>query len=347
MTTHIYKVHLPTLIAVMFIGLNGVAQEKSNPCSNSLSTANKEYEAGRFTSCIEILNPCVSDLANSEVFEAYRLLALCHQALNDEKNTHIGVVNLLRNKPDYRDFPYFDPLDFTKLLVKYDVWPKLELGIIAGINLNSVNPIKNYSLTGSPAEYLPGRGFQAGIVFEYFIRKNISVNTGLLFEGLNYERNAADVSGWKQEYQEKINYFSIPVSGRYYFLERKSLRMAAEIGLQTQLLNGTNSNIILSNNTTSENVQNTIDQSGIRNKTLFYGLAGIALKYKLAGGNVCASVFYAYGFGNVVNADKRYEPLGFIMANQYVDSDFSFNPLYISLGYQMPMARMYAVKLRK
>lgn len=341
-----------TLISVFTIVLlvtlipTASGQQSQNSCRNTLLSANKEYENGRFTECISMLKPCLEHLG-SEVFEAYRLLALCYINLNDEKNAGEAAVNLLKNKPNYRDFPYFDPLEFTKLLATYDVWPMLELGVKAGVNFNSVNPMKNYSVTGSNAEFLPGNGYQAGILAEYYFKKKISLNAELLYEGLSYTRTSADVSGWNQEYKEKMNYFSLPLSGRYYFYQWNKFLFAAELGLQMQLLNATNSNIVLKNNATNENVQNTIEQSSQRNKTLFYVHAGLAVKYKLGGGNLCFNLRYAYGLSNVVNSEKRYENLDFILANQYVDSDIAFNPLYLSLGYQFPIPKLYAVKLRK
>lgn len=119
------------------------------------------------------------------------------------------------------------------------------------------------------------------------------------------------------------------------------------MGFHAQVLSATNSNVILNNNETGESVQNTIDQSEARHKALFYGLAGIVVKHKLGGGTLSAGLRYAIGFNNVVNPDRRWNDLNFIFTNQYVDSDFSFRPLYVSLGYQIPLPGMYAVKLRK
>ncbi|MDP1726255.1 MAG: porin family protein [Bacteroidota bacterium] len=347
MKEHTIKNRLTTVFLSVFIAISVSAQQKQSTCSGSLTAANKEYEAGRFSQCVEILKPCIENLSAEVQFEAYRLMALSYINQNENEKTHEAIVNLLRHKPDYRDFPYFDPLEFTKLLAKYDVWALLEMGMKGGMNFNTVRPIKNYSVTGSPAEFSPGTGYQAGFVAEYFFRKNISVDAEFLYEGLNYGRKATNVSGWSQEFTEKLNYFNIPVTGRYYFYRWNALQFAAELGMQMQLFNATNSNIILKNNITGENVQNTIEQSKQRSSTLYYALAGLAVKYKLGGGNLCLNARYAYGFSNIVNADKRYDDLDFILANQYVDSDISFNPLYISLGYQFPLQGLYVVKLSK
>jgi hypothetical protein len=334
-----------TLLLGLFFSISGFAQQADNSCKNVLDLADREYKAGRLTQCIELLKPCIGKLESEVVFEAYRFLALCYLTLNDEKNANAAAINLLRHKPNYRDFPYFDPKDFTLLLAKYEVWPQLELGVKTGINFNSIRPIKNYSVTGSDASYLPQTGYQAGISAEYYLKKNISLNADILYEGLNYKRTA-DQASWSQNFTEKLNYFNIPFAGRYYFYRTKTLRLGIELGLQTQLLSKTNSAIVLRNSVTQEKVENTLEQEDQRNKALFYALGGLVLKYKLGGGSLSANMRYAPGFSNVVNADKRYDNLDFILANQYVDSDFSFNPLYISVGYQFPIPKMYGVKLK-
>ncbi len=42
-----------------------------------------------------------------------------------------------------------------------------------------------------------------------------------------------------------------------------------------------------------------------------------------------------------------FDNINFIFASQYVDSDISLNPFYVSLGYQFPLSSFYNVKLRK
>jgi hypothetical protein len=331
----------------LFFSINGIAQQTDNSCKDALNLADKEYKAGRINKCIELLNPCIDKLESKVKFEAYRLLALCYLDMNDEKNANNAALNLLRNKPNYREFPFFDPKGFTNLLSKYDVWPQLEFGIKTGINFNSVRLIKNFSVINSDAAFLPQTGYQAGITAEYYIKKNISLNADLLYEGLNYKRTSVNGSVWSQEFTEKLNYFSIPLAIRYYFYKTKTLRFGAELGLQTQILSKTNSDIVLSNSETQEKVENTIEQKNQRNKALFYGLGGLVIKYKLGGGTVSADFRYAFGLSNVVKTSKRYDNLNFILANQYIDSDFSFTPFYITLGYQFAIHKMYSVKLKR
>jgi hypothetical protein len=320
------------------------AQENNSSCSDALKEAYLEYEAGRFNASLEILKPCINSLEKERKFEAFRLQALCHLFLKDNKNADAAVVQLLKSNPNYREFPYFDPLSFTKLLSTFDVFPKFELGLKTSININSVNPIKNYSLTGSNAEFLPKAGFQGGVFIEYYLRRTLSLNAEFLYEGLNYSRVANDVLGWKQVYLENMKFWSIPITARCYLKPMKGWILAGELGFQTQFLSSTNSNVILSNNENQSRVQLTANQSEARKKTMFYGLAGASIKHKLAGGTISLNIRYAFGLNNVVNSDKRWSNTAFIFDSQYVDSDMKFNPLYFSVGYQVPIPGKYTVK---
>lgn len=331
--------HIPKLIAIfvaLVVYMNGQAQQENMSCYNALKQADKEYNIGRFAESLELLKPCLTKFDKEIEFEVYRLMALCYLSLHDEKNAGEYAKKLLIRKPDYKDFPYFDPAEFTQLLSNYEVWPKWEIGLGAGVNFNSVRLIKNYSFSGSSYKYLPETGYQTMVNLEYDPWQRISFSSGIKFEGLNYSQTSDLASGWNSTLTEKLRFFTIPLCSRFYFLKSKKLDLAFEIGAQMQMINSSRSNVLHSNSATGERIQNSADQGGQRSSKLFYGLTGVLLKYKVGGGSLVTSAQFAYGLNNVVNEEKRYQNVEFIMDNQHVDSDFSFNPFYISLGYQFP-----------
>lgn len=323
------------------------AQTDNSGCKIVLNQANKEYDAGHFSSCIDMLKTCIDGLGNENKFEAYRLISLSYLGLNDEKKATEASIILLRLKPDYLEFPYFDPKEFTRIINRFEVWPRGEVGLTVGLNINNVHLLKNYSVSGSPSRYVPQTGYQSGLAFEYFLKKQLSLNIGLFMEGLSYSRKSDNVYGWNQNFKEKLRYFGIPVFTRYYFYNKNKLRISAELGAQLHVLNSTNSHIILNNITTSESFESSLDQHNQRNKSLYYGLAGITLKYKTGEGYLCANIRYAYGLNNVVKRDARFNNMDFILSNMYVDSDFNFTPIYLNFGYQLPITGWNVVRLRK
>lgn len=323
------------------------AQSDNSDCNMVLNQANKAYEEGQFTSCIDMLKTCIGGLSNESKFEAYRLISLSYLGLNDEKKATEASIMLLKLKPDYLDFPYFDPKEFTRIINKFEVWPRAEVGLMVGLNLNNVHLSKNYAVSNSPSRYVPKLGFQTGLSFEYFLKKQWSMSTGLFVERLSYSKESTNVLGWSQNFKEKMRFIGVPIVARYYFYNKNRLRIAAELGAQMHSLNFTNSYIILNNLETSESFEGSLDQNTQRNKILYYGLAGISLKYKTGDGYLCANIRYGYGLNNVVKSDARYNNMNFILTNMYIDSDFKFTPYYLNFGYQLCIPRWNVVKLRK
>lgn len=332
---------------LMFAAVLEVNAQKRVPCNRSLDAANKEYETGNFGGCVKVLSGCLGNYSKQEGVEAYRLLALCQLGLNNEPKAIEASLKLLYLKHDYREYPYFDPVELTRLLNRFEVWPSLELGLKAGFNINSISTGNNYSVNGAAQTFSPKWGYTAGVVGEYYINEKISLNAEVLFEGLSYLMESTPITDWKQQYIEKLNYVNIPLSGRYYFYKRNHFSLAAEAGFQTQFLLGTTSNSYFENQKTGFSYQTSAQLTEYRNKAVFYGLAGIVAKHKVGVGMFVADVRFAMGLRKIVNPDKRYNDINYVLTNQYVDSDIRFNPLYVSIGYQFPVDGMYKVKIRQ
>jgi hypothetical protein len=349
MLEHLRKFGLHTccMCVMLFANIHALFAQKRVPCNRSLAAASKEYETGNFAYSVKLLSGCLGSYSKQEGIEAYRLLALNHQALNDESKAIEAAQKMLQLKPDYREFPYFDPIEFTKLLSGFDIWPRLEVGLKVGLNLNTIRLGNGYSITNAGQTFSPGWGGQAGFVGEYFLEQKWSFNGEVLFERLGYSMEAEPISGWKQRYEEKLNYVSIPITARYYFLKRKNLCLAAEAGLQTQVLLSTTSNFVFEYAKTGYSYRSSAQLNDNRKNVLFYGLGGLVVKQKVGFGMLVGSVRYAVGLNKKVNSDKRYSDINFVLSNQYVDNDIRFNPLYFTIGYQIPVEGMYAVKMRK
>ena len=158
---------IPLCLVLFSISYNCNAQngEKTN-CINNLKLANTFYNEGKINQSIQLITPCLKTYETKEYFEAQLLLALCFLSTNEQENAKLAVVQMLKTQPKYRDSPYFDPLELTKMLSKYEVWPRLEIGLTAGSNLNSIRILKSYSLTQSNAVFAPGVGYQTGFFAE-------------------------------------------------------------------------------------------------------------------------------------------------------------------------------------
>lgn len=327
-----------------------LAQNTPNDCSSSIVDAGNMYEAGKFEESVKLLNACLDFLPQETRFEAYRLLGLAYLELNDEEKLNESMVNLLKEKPDYREFPFFDPLAYTVKLSKFDVYPKWEIGLQAGINSTSVSPIENYSVTGSEASYLPKTGYQIGILSEYYFNQKMSLYSGLQLSGVNYERNADDVVGWKQMYIEKLQFINVPIVLKHKVIpELLGWQVSAEAGINYQFLATTRSVVFLDNLSESnpKRLQRSADQSEARSKYVISGLLGISAKRKVAKGSFNIQIASSLGINNLVKPENRWDNLTFITESNYVDSDIRLNTVMISVGYQRAIRGKHAVELRE
>lgn len=323
------------------------AQTDDSDCSNSLAKASVLYEGGNFVECISTLTPCLSSLSKDRVFEAHRLLALSHMSLNNSESANESIINLLRAKPNYTTFPFFDPTKFSTMLQGYDVYPKWELGIVLGMNVSSASPTKNYSITNSPASFVSKNGYQVGFMAEHYLQKRLSIQAKLQLQGIGYGRNADDVLGWKQEYTERMTFINIPLVARYAVSPNvMGWKVSAEAGLGGHVLSSTNSVIFLEDSRKNDGsrLQRSTDRINARNNILLSGLLGLSAKHRLGEAVLGIEVRTSLGMSNAVNSENRWDNFEFITENNYVDSDIRLNTMSLNLTYQRPIRGQYSVK---
>jgi hypothetical protein len=308
--------------------------------------ASKAYEEGRFHSSIQMVEPMLTRLNKNQRFEGLRLLCIDYLSLNDNQKGIYYAEQLLKAKPDYRDYPYFDPLELTKLLASYDVWPMFEAGIKAGTNVNSIRVIQSYSLGNSGSVFNPGWGYQYGLTAEYFPKKNLSLALDLLYMSLAYSCKTDHISGWNEQYDERLYQYSIPMVFRYWFLNTKTIRIALEAGIQTDLFHDADASVELTNPVSGELFQKTILPGSHRNRLNLSMLSGLIGKYKIGAGFLVSNIRFCYGMTNIVKASSRLTDPEQMIGNVYTDSDISFMPICVCVGYQLPIQGFNKIKHR-
>lgn len=94
-------------------------------------------------------------------------------------------------------------------------------GVKAGLNLAS--------LTNSPSDANSRVSFHAGVVAEFKIAQNFSIQPELLYseQGLKYD---FEDSGIRYKSTWKFNYLNLPVLAKYYVMEGLSIEAGPQIG---------------------------------------------------------------------------------------------------------------------
>lgn len=93
------------------------AQTKDQ-CKQQLDKAEEEYQAGKWTEAIELLEQCLKkeNVGELERGRAYRILGLVYIAIQLEKEANDAVKNLLIMVPNYKVDPVKDPPSLQKII---------------------------------------------------------------------------------------------------------------------------------------------------------------------------------------------------------------------------------------
>jgi tetratricopeptide (TPR) repeat protein len=153
---------LPAL--TLLIPLNNyfeLCAQTEEQCEEQLSKAEEEYQLGKWTEAIELIEQCLKkpNVAESEKGKAYRLLGLVYIAIQLEKEANEAVKNLLMMVPNYKIDPDRDPPSLKKII---DNTAQTLNPIVTSINPNKIEAgKKGFTIT------VNGKNFVYGSVVKF------------------------------------------------------------------------------------------------------------------------------------------------------------------------------------
>jgi len=97
-----------------------VADSRAQDCDNIVAEAQKEYDAGRFSTAVRLLNLCekVKEIPAEQRVFAYRLLALAHLAEDRVDEAKDAVKEILKLNCNYVGEPGQDPQPYQDLVAE-------------------------------------------------------------------------------------------------------------------------------------------------------------------------------------------------------------------------------------
>jgi tetratricopeptide (TPR) repeat protein len=92
--------------------------QTQDQCTKQLDQAEEEYQAGKWTEAIELIEQCLKkeNVGELERGRAYRILGLVYIAIQLEKEANDAVKNLLIMVPNYKVDPVKDPPSLQKII---------------------------------------------------------------------------------------------------------------------------------------------------------------------------------------------------------------------------------------
>ena len=146
----------PILFESDVIKFTSIYAQTKDQCAEQLDKAEEEYQAGKWTEAIELIEQCLKkeNVGELERGRAYRILGLVYIAIQLEKEANDAVKNLLIMVPNYKVDPVKDPPSLQKIIdnMAQTLNPK-----ITGITPNMADQgDKGFKLTVTGANFVYG-----------------------------------------------------------------------------------------------------------------------------------------------------------------------------------------------
>lgn len=310
----------------------GNVYSQSDSCAVYLKSGNKSYEERYYDTAIEYLTKALDEcsLNKEEKIQANKILALSYIGIDDLENAEDRASRIMRIDPTYEPDKFSDDPEYVALFSNFVYTPVQRFGLSAGINRPFTNVSNTYSIyhgqdASDYSEYKEESGFQIAGNYEIRVMKKLWLNAGVQFRVTNYTHLIKEVENTTIDYSENMQYFDIPLSVKYYFLQRR---------MQPYVSAGACYSLLTSAVSTSsrDKINDIVDRLEYRNTSMagFFGSAGFIYKLKSFYGFV--DVKYCVYPDNVNKEGTRYADEVNVFKYYYIDDDFTMDNLQINAG---------------
>lgn len=327
------------LSAIVLIGLisTQTSNAQTDSCAIKLKSASMSFEQGDYDGTIALLKWALREcsLDKSEKIEANKLLILSYFKVDNLEAADNAAADIMKVDPYYKPDKFKDDSKLSALFDKYQPVPVLRIGFMAGINRSIISVDNYYSIVHNDAEkfseYNSKTGFQLGITAEYRVYKNLWVEAGAHFRQSQYEHILDSVENTTIKYNEKLSYFDVPLSVKYYIQEKTIspyVFAGASFSFMTNALGTSERN-------DQKDIVNRIDY---RNTFMFGVHGGAGAAYRIKGIQIFAGLHYAYYPENVNKDGTRYADLVNVFKYYYLDNDFRMDNWQFNVGFNYTLS---------
>jgi len=337
------------LIALMLgISLYSYTQVSvKEDCAVTLKKCQKLYEEGLIELIPDLLIPCFNSnsFTNKNKISALRLIVKTYLFDDKKDKAEEYMIKLLKIDPETQINEAVDPQELIQLFESFRTDPIYSLNINIGSNLTFLKVLEDYGIHDidqKEANYKPVLSFNigGGINRNLFDNAAISIDINFSQLSINYKESQWDFS--ELEYNENLNFFTLPISFYYALKKRNSpIYPHFKIGINTGYL--ATSKAVLTrfyNDKSLPTVEGPevkrIDRSNNifhRKQWNIWGIIGSGINYKVRKGNVFFDLRYNVGLQNIVNKKERYSSSELIYKYFYVDDNFKLNHLSFTFGF--------------
>jgi hypothetical protein len=327
-----------TAVASLTFGWKPAAAQ-TDSCAVKLKNAGLAYEQGDYDGAISMLKWALAEcnLDKGEKIEANKQLILSYFKVDNLEAADKTAEAIMKIDPYYKPDKFKDDPRLSSLFDKYQPTPIFRIGLSAGINRSIISVDKYYSIVHNDdeasnfSEYNSKTGFQLGLNAEYKAYKNLWVELGFLFRQTQYEHILDSVENTSVTYSEKLSYFDMPLTLRYYIFDKTYSPYVfggADFSFLTNALS----------TTSRDDLKDIVNRTDYRNAFYmgYFGGAGISMKLK--GLQLFADLRYVYYPENVNKEGTRYDDLTNVFKYYYIDDDFRMDNWQFNVGVSYNLA---------
>lgn len=304
---------------------------QTTDCSVNYERSLLLYNSGMADSALSVMRPCLENnealnkISKETRARIFRIAALSSIMNGNPSEAEKYARKMLINQPGYKNNPDESDLqEFRLMLDRITPQPSLRIGLTAGINIPFVKLQKeytNYELQSANYTLKGSVGYQFGLIGEKAFTKNLSLEAGVGISQVMFNYtvsgvNASTFQALKISYDQKINWFEVPVLAKYYFSIR-SFKPYLEAGISGRLF-------LNSMKKSADFGRYWFTNSSASDKILTTFLTDFENFGILAGGGICYDL---KKFS--IRLDARYN---YYLKNSAVSSNFNDIDGYVNIG---------------
>ena len=324
-------------------------------CSQRLTQAEREYEAGRLANIPTLIGDCFKNskeggFNKAERIRAHKILTLVHIFTDDEPSADKSLVNLLKEDPEHLLDDRVDPAELFYLYNQFQTEPIFRIGFRLGTNTSLPNSFQKFTTANADpdnkfyngagdGEGTRAIGFMAEATFEKYLKYGVEAIGGLQYRFSSYVvNNDFNDDAFDNQVVNAQTYLRVPLYLRYTYNygQRTGIKPYVFIGGSFDyLLTAQYTEASRDGGTTFTLGQGngdltTFDQV---NEINFSLTAGLGVKLPVKTNFITAEFRYDKSFINYIKAENRYSNQVILYDIGHVEDNLTLDFVSFSLGW--------------
>lgn len=324
-------------------------------CSQRLTQAEREYEAGRLANIPTLIGECFRNTKEggfnkAERIRAHKILTLVHIFTDNEPAADKSLVNLLKVDPEHLLDERVDPAELFYLYDQFQTEPIFRIGLRLGSNTTLPNDFQKFTASTSEGDnkFYNGSGegtatralgFMGEVTIERYLNYGLEAGGGFQYRFSSYAVNNTfnDVT-FNNEVVNAQSYLRVPLFLRYTYNygKRGGVKPYVFIGgsfdylltaqyTEASRTGGAQFSLSADNGDLTE-----FDQV---NEFNFSFTGGVGVKLPVKTHFLTAEIRYDKSFINYIKAENRYSNQAIAFDLGHVEDNLTLDFVSFSIGW--------------